>query len=188
MVPHCSCATGGSQGASYASVGVQLAPGHYPLSQATSFAWAKAEFDKARMVRSGVATPSNKPTIGAMGTSATAGATTMCSSNAVGVGVGPIYQQRQITRTVGQSFANLIPTPGVPFLTVQPSVSLPQSPPHPSISPALVDYSSPSISSLSTQLPKWLPFLQQYANFIPNSPLLGQVAALDLSRIPQMPE
>ena len=118
----------------------QLAPGHYPVSQATSFASAKAEFDKARMARSGVATPSNKPTIGAMGTSATAGTTTVGRNDAFGVGVGPFYQQRQITRPVGQPFANIIPTPGVPFLLVQPPVSLPQSPPHPSISPTVIDY------------------------------------------------
>ena len=34
-----------------------LAPGHYPLTEAGSFASGKADFDKARMARSGVATP-----------------------------------------------------------------------------------------------------------------------------------
>ena len=49
------------------------------------------------------------------------------------------------------------------------------------------DYSSPSLSSLSMQLPQWPTFLQQSAHFNPNSPLLGQVPALVLSRIPQLP-
>ena len=66
-------------------LGFQLAPGHSPLMQAARFAWAKAEFDKARMARSGVATPSKKPTIGAMSTSGMASTTTVGTSNAVGV-------------------------------------------------------------------------------------------------------
>ena len=90
---------------------------------------------------------------------------------------------------MGQPFAsNIIPTPAVPFPSVPPPVSLPHSPPHPSISPTLVDYSSPSVSYLSTQPFQWPTFLQQPANFLPNSPLLGQVPALDLSRIPQFPQ
>ena len=63
-----------------------LAPEHYPLMEAVSFASAKAEFDKARMTRSGVATPSNKPTLGATGTSSMAGATPVGTSHTVGVG------------------------------------------------------------------------------------------------------
>ena len=35
---------------------------------------------------------------------------------------------------------------------------------------------------------QWPPFLQQPDNFIPNSQMLGQVPALDLSRIPQFPQ
>ena len=38
------------------------------------------------------------------------------------------------------------------------------------------------------QLPQWPSFLQQPANFIPNSSLLGQVPAHDLSGIPQFPQ
>ena len=94
----------------------QLAPGHYPLMQAASFAPPKAEFNKGRTARCGVATPSNKPTIGVMGTSPMAAATTVGASNAVGVAVGPPFQHRQITLTVRQPFANLIPTPGLPSL------------------------------------------------------------------------
>ena len=37
-------------------------------------------------------------------------------------------------------------------------------------------------------MPQWPSFLQQPANFIPNSPLLGQVPALDLSRIAHFPQ
>ena len=82
--------------------------------QAASLTIAKSDFDKARMARSGVAMPSHKPRFGAMGTSAMARATTVGASKAVGVGVGPPYQQRQITRTVGQPFDNLIPILSVP--------------------------------------------------------------------------
>ena len=35
---------------------------------------------------------------------------------------------------------------------------------------------------------QWPTFLQQPVNFLPNSPLLGQVPALDLSRLPQFPQ
>ena len=35
---------------------------------------------------------------------------------------------------------------------------------------------------------QWPPFLQQPANFLRNSPLLGHVPALDFSRIPQFPQ
>ena len=122
-----------------------------------------------------------------MGTSAMAEATKVGTFNAVGVGIGPLYQHPQITRTVGPHFANLIPKPGVPFLPVRPPMGQAHSPPHPSNSPTLGDYSSRSISSLSMLLPKWPTFLQQPANFIPNSPLIGQVPALDLSRFPQLP-
>ena len=162
----------------------QLAPRHYPLSQATSFASAKAQFDKARMAKSGVVTPSNKPTIGATGTSAMAGTTAKGTSNAVGVWSGPFYQQSKVTRLVGQPFAsNIILTPGVHFPYVEHPVSQRHSTPHPSISPTLVHYSSPTISSLSMQLPQWPTFLRQHATF-----LLGQAPALDLSRIPQFPQ
>ena len=151
--------------------------------QAVSFASAKAEFDKARMARSGVATPSNKPTIGVMGTSAMAGTTAVGTSKAVGVGSGP-FQQR---RPMGQPFASsTISTKTAPFPSVQPPVSQPHAPPRFSITPTLVDYSNPSIYSL--QQPLWPTFLQQPVNFLPNSPLLGQVPALDLSRIPQFPQ
>ena len=109
--------------------------------QAVSFASAKAEFDKARMARSGVATPSNTPTIGVMGPSAMAGTTAVGTSKVVGLGSGPFHPQCQLTRTVGQPFpSKTIPTPAAPFPSVQPPVSLPHSPPHPSISPSLVDY------------------------------------------------
>ena len=165
----------------------QLAPGHYPLMQAVSFDAAKAEFDKARVARSGVATPSNKPTIGVAATPSMAGTTAVGTSKAVGVGSGPLYQQRQLTRPVGQPFANkIIPTPAAPFSSVQPPVSLPHSPPRFSISPTLVNYPSPPISSL--QQTEWPAFLQPPANLLFNSPLLGQVPALDLSRIPQLPQ
>ena len=155
--------------------------------QEASFTSAKAEFDKARMARRGVATPSNQPTVGPKGTNTMAGATPVGTSNAVGVGVGPFHQQRQFTRPFDEPFATLIPTPADPFPSVQPLVSLPHSLPHPSISPTLVDYSSPSISSLSMQQLQWPTFLQKPANFIPNYPLFGQVTSRDLSRIPPFP-
>ena len=155
--------------------------------QAVSFASLKAEFDKERMARSGVATPSNKPTIGVMGTPSLAGTKAVGTSKAVGVGSGPFHQQRQLTRPGGQPFANkIIPTPATPFPFVQPPVSLPHSPPRYSISPTLVNYSSSPISSL--QQLEWPAFLQQPANLMLNSPLLGQVQALDFSRIPQFPQ
>ena len=134
-----------------------------------------------------MATPSNKPTIGAKGTSAMAEATAVGTSKAVGVGSGPLHQQRQLTRPVGQPLASkTIPTQAAPFPSVQLPVSLPQSPPRFSTSPPLVNYSSPSRSSV--QQPEWPTFLQQPANFMFNSPLLGQVPALDFSRIAQFPQ
>ena len=41
-------------------------------------------------------------------------------SNVAGAGVGPLYQQHQTTRTVGNPFANLILPSGVPRLPLQP--------------------------------------------------------------------
>ena len=61
----------------------QIAQGQFPSMQAASFALAKAEFDKARMARSGWANASNKPSIGVVGTSATAGATTTGASRCI---------------------------------------------------------------------------------------------------------
>ena len=89
---------------------------HYPLMGKTSFASAKAEFEKLRMAKAGPATPTFKPTIGVLGTSASAEATAVGASSAAGTRLGPLYQQRHITRTVGQPFANLILPPGVPRL------------------------------------------------------------------------
>ena len=62
----------------------------------------------------------HKPTIGPAGTSAPGGAMAMGAGNAAGAGVGLLYQQHQITRTVGHPFVSLIVPPGIPRLPRQP--------------------------------------------------------------------
>ena len=122
------------------------ARGHYPLMANTSFASAKAEFEQLRKAKAGPATPTFKPTIGVLGTSASAEATAVGASSAAGTRLGPLYQQRHITRTVGQPFANHILQPGVPRLPLQ---SVSQSNPLPFLSnlPAVGDSSLPCFQS-----------------------------------------
>ena len=102
-----------------------------------NFASAKAEFEKLRNAKTGAATPIYKPTFGTSGTTASGGGTAMYTSSAAGAGVGPLYQQNQITCTVGNPLANLVLPPGVPRLRLQP-VSEPNPLPVISNLPALL--------------------------------------------------
>ena len=122
----------------------QIAIEHYPLMAHASFATAKANFENARAAKTGPKTPLNKPTFGVVGASASAGPTAVGTSSAVGAGARPSYQQRQITRVVGQPFANIIPPPGDLVLPMHAHVSQFHSPYIPLHIPPLVDSSIPS--------------------------------------------
>ena len=152
---------------------------HYPLMPIRSFASAKADFENLRKAKAGPATPTYKPTIGASGTTASAGATAVGTSSAASAGFRPLYQQHQITRPVGYPFANLVLAPGVHRLYLQ-GVMEPNPLPVLSDLPALVDSSIPSCP---TQSP-WSTVLQPLSPHpTPNSAFSH--AALNLSEIPK---
>lgn len=76
-----------------------------------SFASAKAECEKVRAAKAGLATPSYKPTVG---TSSTSGTAEAMAGSTPGPGEWLLSQPDQLTRIVGLPFANLIPPQGVP--------------------------------------------------------------------------
>ena len=156
------------------------APGIYPLIAQASFSPAKAESAKVnvRMAKAGPATPSHKPTVGAMSTSGTGDAMARSEGAA---GVVLFAQQEQLTRLLDTTFDTLIPPQRVSGFSLQSSLNQSISPSGPSTHPALADSLRLRIP---TQTAEW-PSVRERLSCSPNpisSPLVNSLPALDLSR------
>ena len=154
------------------------APGIYPLMAQASFSPAKAEFEKVRMAKTGPATASHKPTIGAISTSGT-GDAMAGSEGCAGVVLFP--KEEQLTRLLDTPFANLIPPQQVSEFPLQSSLNQSIPPSGPSTHLALADSLSLCIP---TQTEQW-PSVGQRLSLSPNlisSPLVKSLPVLDLSR------
>ena len=134
------------------------------------FASAKAEIEKLRVAQAGLATPSNKHTLGASGDSVSA------EARAVGAGSASIVSiiQHQLTRGVGHPFSNMIPFQGVPSISTQSLVSTAPHTTLPSQHPAFVNFPMQKTSIPNPPLISAVPF--------PSPPLMNQFPRFHPSR------
>ena len=95
----------------------QVTSGHYPLRAQSSFARAKADFERARAAKRGSSTQSNMPIVGALIRKGVAEA-------AAGNAGGGMITQQKFKHVVCQKIANIIPQPGLPSLLMQAFVSV----------------------------------------------------------------